>query len=370
MELDRLQSNAKISVLTMYMILMLSVGISNHVLLIPVLLETAKRDAWIGATASCIPVVIWMLLIRVIVSRTGNPFIFDWLSSKYGITVRYILLAIVLVYLLCAGFVSFADTVMWTKITYLPRTPKPAIALVLVLLCYFAARAGIRAIAIVSGLLLPGVVVLGYIVAIGNLQYKDYSLLTPLFTQGYMPALRALAYTSGGIFELILIVLLKHHVKSKIRLRGLLIMGFVAIGLTLGPLTGSIALFGPFEAAEQRYPAFEQWRMLTMGKFISHLDFFSIYQWIAGSFIRVSLMLFLAVDMLGIHNPNKRGYVLVGIAVLMLVAASLPFSDVTLLYALTKWYFPGISGLNTILGIVLLILSLLPAARRKGGEPG
>jgi hypothetical protein len=156
LELDRLQSNAKIFVLTMYMILMLSVGISNHVLLIPLLLETAKRDAWVGAAASCIPVVIWVWLIRVIVSRTGDSFLFDWLSSKYGKTVRYSLLALVLVYLLCAGFVSFADTIMWTKIAYLPRTPKPAIALVLMLICYFAARAGIRATAIVSGLLLPG----------------------------------------------------------------------------------------------------------------------------------------------------------------------------------------------------------------------
>lgn len=222
----------------MYMMLMLSVGISNHVLLIPVLLDTAKRDSWVGASAFCILVVVWVVILHVIVRKTEKRSIEDWIRERYGNVVRVLMAAIVTVYLFAAGLVSFADTVMWTKITYLPRTPKPVVAFVFVLVCYLAARAGIRTIAIASGLLLPGVVILGYFVASANLQYKEYSLLTPLFTQGYMPAVRAMAYTAGGVFEIVLVLFMKHHVSTVVRTRGLLLLGLILVGLTVGPLTG------------------------------------------------------------------------------------------------------------------------------------
>ena len=96
----------------MYMMLMLSVGISNHVLLIPVLLDTAKRDSWVGASASCILVVVWVGILHVIVRKTEKRSIEDWIRERYGNVVRVLMAAIVTVYLFAAGLVSFADTVM------------------------------------------------------------------------------------------------------------------------------------------------------------------------------------------------------------------------------------------------------------------
>ncbi|TMV50908.1 spore gernimation protein [Paenibacillus mesophilus] len=360
-----MQPNKKISVLLLYMTIILSIGISNHVLLIPVLLETARRDAWVGATAAIVPMIAWVGVLHLIIRRIGHRQVGEWLQERYGKAVRLIVAALAIVYLSVSAFTSLDDMVMWTHVSYLPRTPRFVIALAFVVVCFFAARAGMRAIAITSGLLLPGVVVLGYFVASANLQYKDYSLLTPVFTHGYVPAIKAMAYTGGGLFELVLILFMQHHVKSAIRTRSLLVMALILVGLTVGPVTGSIALFGPFEAAEQRYPAFEQWRMVTMGKFISHLDFFSIYQWISGSFIRVSLMLFLIPDAAGMKNRRSRNFLLAGLSIALLAATMLPVSDPTLLYFLSRWYFPGISGLNMWFGLMLLVLTLLPAARGK-----
>ncbi|MEF3304052.1 endospore germination permease [Paenibacillus sp. GYB003] len=357
-----LQSIKPISPLAMYMTLILSVGISNHVLLVPVLLETAKRDAWIGATAACIPVIVWAGILHVVLRKTGNESVNEWVERRHGKTVRRLMSALFVVYLFAAALISLADTVMWTKVTYLPKTPKTVIAVVLTLLCYFGAKAGIRAIAIAAAMLLPGVVALGYFVASANLQYKDYSLLTPLFTHGYMPSVRALLYTSGSVLELVIVLFMKHHVSTALRTRGMIALGIIAVGLTVGPLTGAISVFGPFEAAEQRYPAFEQWRMVTLGKFISHLDFFSIYQWISGSFVRVSLMLYLLTEHAG---RMRRNYVLSGGAVLMAAIVSVPFNDVTLASIIANWYFPGISVLGACFGLALFVLSLVPASGRK-----
>lgn len=360
-----MRSSRKISPLMMYMTLLLSIGISNHVLLIPVLLETAKRDAWIGVVAALAPTIVWVGALRVIVGTIGNCPIGEWVGRHYGKTIRFALNALAIVYFSAFAVMSLADTVYWTNTTYLPKTPKAVIASVFILVCFLAARAGMRAIAIASGLLLPVVVLLGYLVATANLQYKDYSLLTPVFTQGYVPALKAMAYTSGGVFEIVLVLFMHHHLSSSVKLRGLLVMAFLLVGLTVGPVMGAITLFGPFEAAELRYPAFEQWRMVTLGKFVSHLDFFSIYQWLAGSFAHISLMLFLIPDVLGVRRERRNGPIAVmaaALAGLMLI----PFSDTALLRVITDWYFPGIAGLSVVIGLTLLALTLLAPSGERG----
>lgn len=360
-----MRTDKKITAFQLYMMLMLFIGISNHVLLIPVLLSTAKRDSWIGAAAAILPALVWVVLLYITIRTTDRKKLTDWLHQRYGIVPGAILRFVLIVYFAIVGFVSLLDTITWTQVTYLPRTPRVVIALAFLLVCWFAAKKGIRAIAVTSGILLPGVVFLGYLVASANLQYKDYSLLFPLFTHGYTSALYAMGYTCGALFELTIVLFLQQHVSNQIRPAGLIVMCFIIVGLTLGPLTGSLAMFGPFESAYQRYPAFEQWRMVTMGKFISHLDFFSIYQWIAGSFVRISLSLFLIGDIAGIRQPRNRTLLQSWLGLLFLAGMLIPFSDVSLLDFLQKWFFPGEFILHLVLTVSLVVFAILPAGRRK-----
>ena len=116
-------------------------------------------------------------------------------------------------------------------------------------------------------------------------------------------------------------------------------LGLVLIGLTLGPLLGSIAIFGPEEAANQRYPAYEEWRLLKIGMYIQHVDFFSIYQWLSGGFIRISFGLYIIGQLFSFKNEKKRN-VLIGISSLItFVAVLLPISDIEFVRFLQNVYF-------------------------------
>lgn len=64
--------------------------------------------------------------------------------------------------------------------------------------------------------------------------------------------------------------------------------------------------FGPAEAATQRYPAYEEWRLATIGRFIEHLDFLSIYQWLTGAFVRIGFILFIVIELLGLAKQKKK----------------------------------------------------------------
>ncbi|UKS25145.1 endospore germination permease [Paenibacillus sp. HWE-109] len=355
----------KITALQLYFVLILSISITNHVLLIPVLLHYGKRDSWLGASLAMIPTLIWIILLYVVIKRSKQQNMMVWMKQRYGKVVVFLLKVVVIVIAVAHASVTLRDMVTWTNISYLPRTPPIMIGLAFLIFCFFAAREGMRAVAITSGILLPGVVLLGFFVMGANFQYKDYRLIMPLFTHGYAPTIKTMLLTCGSSFELISIVFLQHHAETRIRLRALLILGIIIVGLTVGPLMGAIAIFGPFEAADLRYPAFEQWRMVTLGKYISHLDFLSIFQWISGACIRMCMLMFLSVDVMGIPKKSTRTWVLLGLSLFFIVVCILPFTDNEMVMFIQDWYYPMMLVIGVGLLLVLLVLTILPVRRKE-----
>lgn len=355
----------QITTLQLYMIVIISIAITNHVLLIPVLLHYGKRDSWMGATLALVPMLVWTCLVYFLVRRSNQRNLMDWIRMRTGKWVTYVIQFVIILICFSHSVVTIKDVTMWTHVTYLPRTPVVMIELLFVLFCFFAAKEGIRAIAISSGILLPGVIVLGYFVMGANFQYKDYTLLTPLFTHGYGPSMMSMLLTCSATFELLSVLILQHHVRTRIRLRGLLIITTCVIGLTIGPLTGAIAIFGPFEAADLRYPAFEQWRMVTVGKYISHLDFLSIFQWISGASMRTSIMMFMIVDMMNITKESTRTKFLIWTSLGLFGASLYPLSDNQMVHMLQNYYYTYMFVVGICLSLFLLVVAMLPMRRKE-----
>ena len=53
----------KISLINVYFIMLLSLGITNHVVLIPLLLQKAGRDAWMGTLLTMILHLGWVYIL-------------------------------------------------------------------------------------------------------------------------------------------------------------------------------------------------------------------------------------------------------------------------------------------------------------------
>lgn len=355
-----MSGNKQITALQLYMIIIISIAITNHVLLIPVLLHYGKRDSWVGASLALIPLLVWTCLIYFLVKRTKQGELLLWVRMRLGKWGMYVLQFTIALSCFSQSFITIKDVTMWTHITYLPRTPLMIITLMFILFCFFAAREGIKAIAISSGILLPAVVVLGYFVMGANFQYKDYTLLTPLFTHGYGPTLICTLLTCSASFEIMSVLIMQHHVRTRIRLRGLLILTTCVIGLTIGPLTGAIAIFGPFEAADLRYPAFEQWRMVTLGKYISHLDSLSIFQWMSGSCMRTSILMFIFVDVMRIQKKSTRTHILIWLSLGLFGLSLYPISDIGMVGFLQKYYYTFMFTAGLLLLLFLLLVAILP----------
>ncbi|MED1662356.1 endospore germination permease [Brevibacillus laterosporus] len=335
-------------------IFFLSAGLLNHVILIPLLLRTVERDGWISILIAMVLTVCWLPLLLFIIRRQKGMKLFSWIKQQSSTWLAWLIIGLLILYLLSDIYVTTLDVTMWTKISYLPQTPVFVVAASMLLLSILCALSGIQPLAICSGVLLPIVILLGYFVMGANFQYKNYSLLLPILENGYLSVFKGAMIIGNGMVEIIFLLMLQHHISTSITFKKAVWLCILLAGLTLGPYMGAIASFGPKEAANQMYPAFEQWRLVTIGKYIEHVDFLSIFQWLSGAFIRVSLALFLIYDVLPIKKRGHQILVTILSGILIVIIILLYTKDPLLIDTFKKIYFP-------LSLLILLAISLLLA---------
>lgn len=295
-----------ISILHVIFLSMTVIGLKNHVTIIPPLLDVAKRDGWVSVIIGAVIIFFWLFLLVYFQSKSKQEPIRDWLDGTIGKTGSTIVIYSIAIYLIILAAFTMVETLQWVNTTFLPQTPVIILLFIYTILCILLVTTSLQTIVILNVFVLFGVVVFGFFVAFTNIQVKEYHLLLPLFEHGFSPVLKGMIYPTSGFIELLMLLFLQHQYKERIRWYHFGIMLFILMGLTLGPLIGAITEFGPVEAAKQRYPAYEEWGLVSIGRYIEHLDFFSIYQWLTGTFIRVSFLLYVVADLLKMTSDPKQ----------------------------------------------------------------
>ncbi|MDU0206013.1 MULTISPECIES: endospore germination permease [Paenibacillus] len=354
--------NGSITFLQTSMMLMLSIGLLNHVIIIPMLLQKAQRDSWISVLLAGAFFMIWVVLLYSVIGKNRDMPLFQWLKLKYGAMVSYLLAGFACIYIFTLSTITLKDTVTWIHLAFSTNTPIIVLASALLIVCSINAYKGIESIANTAAIFLPFVVILGFYVMTANHPNKEYSLLKPILEFGMKPVWHGVIYVEAGLLELSLLLFIKHHIRTRISFMSLVALTLILILLTFGPLVGAISEFGPKQASHLRFPAYEEWRLVTIGHFIEHMDFLSIYQWFSGAFLRISLTLFLINDILGIEKKRNKTLSLFLICSIQLIATCLPISDPKFINLITDILLPGIFwGMS---GYFLIIIGLIHFGHR------
>lgn len=340
-----------------YILLIMSTGFMVHVLIIPVLLSTSNRDSWLSVIFSSIPFIPWILLTFYIYKKLNiHEDIPTLLKRKIKLSWLFHLISILIAfYFLISSFVTLKFTFYWANMNYTSDVPNFIIVSLFALICFYASTKGIRTISTIAFLVLPLVSIFGFLVGFGNIQNKNYELLFPVFENGSKNFFKGIVYCCAGLFEITFLLFLTPFVKDKLKAKWLILVGIMIVFLIFGPLVGAISQFGIEEAAKLRNPAYEQWKMLEIGEHITRFDFLSIFQWLSGAFIRISLFLFIA-DKLLFSNKTKK-WVLPVLYILLVVGTCVPLNATSFFYFLQHYFFPYslIVQICTLLFIVLII---------------
>ncbi len=333
-----------ISIVQVSLLIMTAIGLKNHVTVIPHLLAASKRNAWISVILALVIIILWSTLLVYIHKATQPNNIFDWIEKQIGPKTKWILsipTSIVFVFL---AALSIKELVAWTKVTYLPLTPSFFTISLFVLLCVFLVATSLQTMATVNTFVLAIVIVFGFFVAFANIQFKDYSLLLPILEHGFNPIFKGMIYPMSGFIEVISLLFLQQKIYDKLTFKAMAINLIILFWLTAGPLIGAIIKFGPIEAARLRFPAYEEWGLVTIGRFIEHVDFLVIYQWITGAFIRVAFLIFLSIEVLAIKDKRKRIGILIFYSLVVVTLNLIPISDITTHRIIRDYSCPSIFG--------------------------
>lgn len=288
------------------LLLILSTGLLNHVILIPNLLTAAGRDSWVSVIISYPISLLFLWLIYYIVKNSPQEGFFSFIKRRLGRKFSIMLSIPPILFLFTSSYVTIRDLMIWLSAYFLSDSSILLITIFLIISCFIVTLAGVKNMAIASGVLLPIVILLGIFISLTNSTYKDPSLLLPIFADGVPKVLKGSIYVLSGLLEIYVIILLQPFLQEPIKLKHLLIVMTIFTGLILGPLTASLMEFG-LESINFRYPAHEQWRILSIGEYISHLDFFALYQWLSGALIRVGLLMYL---LCAFFSSKKHNYIL------------------------------------------------------------
>jgi spore germination protein KB len=352
-------NNRSLSIVQLVCVFMLSIGLMNHVIVIPLLLQASGRDAWISAIMTLVALPLWLPLLYFVMKQSNQMNVFLWLKTEFKSVIAYFVAILGSLLLLVIGYITLTDTVTFTTTTYLPSTPDWAILLTITLMCFYNTYYGIPSIAKTAVIIFPFVIIFGIVVMIATTPHKDYSLLKPIMENGFTPVLKGMIYAGAGYVEIFMIVFMQHHLQARFSFKALFIISALAASLSIGPTIGAIIEFGPKAAANLRYPAFEQWRLIKLGTYIEYLDFLSIYQWMSGAFIRISLVTALIPELFNITNKKARLWILIAIYTIIFLLSLIPISDDKFLDLLYQFVLPlsllSILSLSLFIGVLSLI---------------
>lgn len=335
--------------------IILSTGLMSHVMAIPVILNVAGRDSWIAGLIVTPVFIGWIYIFFYMINQLKQRSLIEWFNDHWGKYITFAIKLIILAILFFNALYTIIDTMMWTVSTYLQQTPLMVVSLCMMTLCVVMAYFGLQSIAIVASILLPVVIFLGYFVSSSNMKYKDISLLFPIFDNGFLPVASGCFYVLAALLDIWILILFAHHVKKKFsKLQILLLSGFL-IMMVLGPITGAITEFGPTEALKQRHTTFDQWKILSMGQLLQHVDFLSIYQWLSGSITRTALSMYLMVDIFQLKKNKQRLKLLLSLSVIMFGLLLLKWREDIKLYILQHIYFPVTVSFVFLLTIAIML---------------
>jgi len=346
-------------------LLLLSLGISNHVLIIPHLLKSAGRDAWISILLAYLALIIWSLILFWILRSMNKLSFQSWVESRIGKTGFKIIGSGLALYLIVAGMIIVYDTTKNVSIYFLPRTANAIVILSFIFLCYCAARGGLKTIVYMSSLLLPIVWLLGMGVAIMTKNSKDYGMLLPVLTEGIAPDLRGVVVVFGGSIDLMVLLLLQHKLKKPLNYGTIFILLTLLVGLIMGPTMGSLASFGPVQAENFRFPAFEQWRLVMIGRHISHVDFLAAFQLMAGSIVRTALILHLLSQLIGQGSQKYAKTIMLCIIAIISLPSILMISDISMQEFIHRYFYTSSLWFGVAITVVLFVITHIPRRREE-----
>ncbi|GGB59469.1 hypothetical protein GCM10011409_41140 [Lentibacillus populi] len=286
-------------------LLIMTLPVMGHVLILPIMLDVAGRDAWISVLLSLPAAFAFAYAIYRLRLNHPDITISEMFSLLLGKWFGRIIVVLFILYFLFLTVLSFSALVDVVFIDFLPETPRMAILIWFLIFFFYAATKGIKRIALTAGVLALISLITGHTVTLMDTPKKEWSELQPLLEFGWSPALWGTLILISIWIELLLLLCVPIKNIHEKRLFLLWIIGILLNALMMtSTITGVVTIFGLGQADNFTYPATEIVRIINLG-FIDRFDIYGMILMTFGTYIRCSLYFRIAYNMSVSANSSK-----------------------------------------------------------------
>lgn len=296
-------------------LLFMTLPIMGHVVILPLLFDVAGRDSWICVLLSLPIAFLFTVCIYVLKVKNSEKNFREMVQSISGNIVGWIIgvgLALYFAFLSAFSIASLADM---THVAFIPETPCWALSIWALLFCYYAAKQGVKKIAMIAGVLAFIAVITGHSITVLSTGKKEFANLLPILEYGWTPVLIGTLLLTSIWMELAFLMIIPMRFEKGKKLLLFWVIGVILNAIMmLSTTTGTIMVFGAGQTDNMIYPALEVVRLITLG-FIDRFDIYGLILMSFGCFIRGSLYLRIAYDLVYPNESKQNNWILLIITV-------------------------------------------------------
>ncbi|GHH99429.1 GerAB/ArcD/ProY family transporter [Neobacillus kokaensis] len=277
-------------------IMMYPVIVGTGIISVPaVSAEYAKNDLWISPLwAALIGFVAVYIAFQLHKFYPGQT-IMQYTEHIMGRTLGKILGFLYLVFYIQmngGGIRIYAEFVTGVLLT---KTPIIVVISTIVLVCAFAVRGGVEVVARVAQFFFPLYVLSMVVIIVLLFPDLNYKNIFPILADGLIPSMRGAIVPGGWFAEFILVSVLFPYLTNVEKGRKWGMISVFSVMMTF-MVTNLLILFVFGETTSRYlYPLFTASRYISIADFLQKLDPVIMAMWVAGSFIKFSVVFYALV---------------------------------------------------------------------------
>lgn len=328
----------------------------------------AKQDSWIsmGLAWGLGMLTGWMF--TGIANRLKEKSLIAAIQSKLGIVPGGIITLLILVQLFLCSLTLMSEISQFMTTQIMPETPVPAIMIVFMSVVIIAYRYGIESLARMGELLFPVFIFLFLCLLVFLIPQITPANVKAILAHGMKPVIRGMfpAYTQA-FTEVVFILMLVQHVKSKGKLTKPILTGYAIGGFILFIIVLlCVLVLGPSLMETKYYPAFVLAQKITIGKFLERLEMILMFLWIITVFFKTTMLFFaLTLGLSQLFRLKESRMLTIPLTMILIVCSITSTPNITVYNQILNYYYPWFDLFFCVILPMICFIVLLIRKRKK-----
>jgi spore germination protein KB len=328
----------------------------------------AKQDIWIAVLVAMLMAVPTFFIYARLLSIFPGKNLFEILDAVFGNVMGKIFALPFIWYAIHLGSLVIRDFTEFIQITSLPVTPQYFVAIIMVLLCIWAARAGIEVIGRWISIIFPAAMIFILIITLLLFPLFEFKNLKPVLYNGFNPILETaftiftFPFAETVIFLAILNCLQSKCSTYKVYYWSLLIGGSIMFFI----IVNNILALGVANTSIMNFVTFESARLISIG-FLERIEVTVSSLILLSGFVKISICLYAASKGIAkVLNINNYKQIVAPVGLLMMILSIIIFRSTMEWYEFTvKTYKIYAIPFQIILPLTILLTAEIKILIKK-----